>query len=117
MLPRKHRLPLRRELARVKKEGRLWPSPLFGLAVVPQKVTGPSRFGFIISSRVAKKAVDRNKARRLAQAAVAELLLQLPDGLDLVLLAKKPLVVAEFPEVLTALKKVCHQAGLLRRES
>lgn len=109
MLPKQHRLPLRIELRRVKKEGRLFQGKLFGLLLAPSP-KAQTRFAFIISTKVHKKAVKRNRAKRLLAAALRELLPQMKSGSDGVFLAKKSLVEADFKqikqEVILLLKKV-----------
>ncbi|MCJ7829595.1 ribonuclease P protein component [Patescibacteria group bacterium] len=109
MLPKQHRLPLRTELRRVKKEGQLFQSKLFGLLLSPSQET-QTRFAFIISTKVHKKAVKRNHARRLLSEAIRELLPQMKPGFDGVFLAKKSLIESDFKqikqEMILLLKKV-----------
>ena len=76
MLPKQHRLPLRIELRRVKKEGRLFQGKLFGLLLAPSP-KAQTRFAFIISTKVHKKAVKRNRAKRLLASVLKELLPQI----------------------------------------
>ncbi|MCX6724556.1 MAG: ribonuclease P protein component [Candidatus Shapirobacteria bacterium] len=102
MLPKQHRLPLRTELRRVKKEGRFFQGKLFGLLISHQPLAMShqlSRFAFIISTKVHKKAVRRNHARRLLSEAIKEFLPQIKPGFNVVFLAKKSLIEADFNEI------------------
>lgn len=98
MLPQPHRLPLRTELRQVKKEGRLFQSKLFGLLLSPS-TKNQTRFAFIISTKVHKKAVKRNRAKRLLTSVLKELLPQIKPGFNGVFLAKKTLIEADFKEI------------------
>jgi ribonuclease P protein component len=92
MLPRPNRLP-----------GHLVPfllnskttfhSSLFGLKVSKSSNSSGSspRLGFIVSTKIAKKAVDRNKIKRLLRESVRPHLKTLKPNTDLLFLAKHPL--------------------------
>lgn len=115
MLPRQFRLPLKTELVRIKKEGRLFQGRLFSLLVSQQTTEvgdQPSRFGFIISTKVHKKAVKRNRARRLLAEAIQGLLPQIRAHFDVVFLAKKTLIGQELGVVKKEVTQVFRQAGL-----
>lgn len=90
MLPRKHRLP-RFELVRVKNQGRLIPGKLFSLLKTSNQV-GASRFGFIVSKKISKKAVERNRIRRLLFEAVQAVLPRIKEKADFVFLVKKAIL-------------------------
>lgn len=98
MLPQSHRLPLRTELRQVKKEGQLFQGKLFGLLLSPSPKT-QTRFAFIISTKVHKKAVKRNHAKRLLSSILKELLPQIKPGFNGVFLAKKPLIDAAYSQI------------------
>ena len=113
MLPKQYRLPLRTELKRIKKEGKLFQGRLFGLLISHQPLAispQPSRFAFIISTKIHKKAVKRNRAKRLLAAALTEFLPQLRSGSDGVFLAKKTLIEANFSQIK-------QEVGLLLKET
>lgn len=97
MLPEKNRLPLSSELERVKGQGQVFQGKFFGLIVAPGKET--PRFGFIISTKVAKKASQRNRAKRILREAVRGNLGLLPRAVDGVFLAKKKIIGRPFFEV------------------
>jgi len=113
MLSKKYRLPLRTELKRVKKEGTLVQGRLFSLLVSQSKKTHPSRFGFIISSKIHKKAVRRNQAKRLLSEAIFDLSPKIKPGFDVVFLAKKKIIEADLEEIKKEVKKLFVKAGMV----
>ncbi len=115
MLPKQYRLPLRTELVRIQKEGKLFQGRLFSLLVAPQSANKPSRFGFIISSKIHKKAVKRNRARRLLIEAIQFLLFRIKPGFDTVFLAKKAIIGPELEEIKRETKDLFQEASLLKR--
>jgi len=115
MLPSKHRLPLRTELHQVKEKGVLIQGRLFSLILTHQggKIRQASRFGFIISTKVHKKAVKRNRAKRLLGEAIQELLPKMKSDFNVVFLAKKRLIEAPPATIKIELKKLFTQAGII----
>ena len=109
MLPKKYRLPLKTEFNRLKKEGKLFQGKLFGLLLTSQNGRDLFRTAFVISNKIHKKAVKRNKARRLINEIIYELLPKIKKGFDGVFLAKKSIIKADYKqikkEMLTVLKK------------
>lgn len=114
MLPKQHRLPLRKELNRVKKEGRMFSDWLFGLLLARQPQAGPTRFGMIVSNKIHRKAVKRNRIRRLLSEAIQLSLPQVKPGFDGVFLVKKKIVNQKFDQVKLAVKRVFQKADLLQ---
>jgi ribonuclease P protein component len=115
MLASKYRLPLRTELNRIRQEGKLVQGRLFSFQVSLTKSNQPSRFGFIISSKIDKRAVRRNRAKRLLGEAINQLIPQIKPGYEVVVLAKKKLVEADFPEIERECLKLLQKAGMRRQ--
>lgn len=83
-LKRAFRLRKSSEFLRVRQQGRSFTSRLLILAYVANE-SETTRFGFVVSKRVSKHAVERNYIKRLLSEAVRPLLPRLPGGLDIVL--------------------------------
>lgn len=118
MLPRKHRLPLRTDLVRVQEEGKLFQGRLFSLLVSSQSSAlrpQPSRFAFIISTKIHKRAAKRNQARRLLIEAIRSLLPKIKPGFDCVFLAKKAIIGKELIEIKKETEKLFQKAHLIKR--
>ena len=83
-------------------------SPFFGLKIAPSNHPAP-RIGFIVSSKIAKRAVDRNQLKRLLRQALYPHLKNLKPQHHLIFLAKHPLKTLTLkqlqPHLLTILKK------------
>jgi ribonuclease P protein component len=101
-----------REFERVRREGRSWGTPLLVLNAAANGKEG-IRCGFITGKKVGN-AVHRNRARRLMKEAVRHRLPALPQGWDLVWIARAPLVEAEYAAVVTAVDDALRRARLLK---
>ena len=92
MLASKYRLKKRMNFARAEIDGRLTQSRSFGVEIYNRKDDNNSRFGFIISTRISKKAVTRNKIKRIISDYLRLNLSKIQTGLDVVFLIK-PLII------------------------
>jgi ribonuclease P protein component len=90
-LKRELRLRKNNDFQRVRQQGRSIASRLLILAWTPNNVA-QLRVGFVISKRISKRAVERNYVKRLLGEAVRPLLTDIPDGWDLVLSARQPIL-------------------------
>ena len=117
MLPKKHRLSLRTELKIVKKDGRLYRGEFFSLLLSQQAEEGSlSRFAFIVSKKIHRKAVGRNRIRRLLTASVSNLLPDLKPGFDGVFLVKREILNKKLPEINGEVTRVFTKANLLEEK-
>ena len=112
MLPKKYRLHDYQEVEKVKKEGKLYQSPLFGILVFKKDDQTTSRFSFIISTKISKKATERNRAKRVLSEAVRGLLPKVKPGFDAVFLGKKSLIGKNKKEIETEIEMVFRKSGL-----
>jgi len=115
MLASKYRLPLRTELNRIRQEGKLVQGKLFSFQMCLTKSIQPSRFGFIISSKIDKKAVRRNRAKRLLSEAIAKLNPQLRPGYEVVVLAKKKIIEADYQAIEKEFIELLKRAGIVKQ--
>lgn len=117
MLPKQNRLPLRTDLVRVQEKGELFQGRLFSLLVsksAGQQVSKqPSRFGFIISTKIHKRATKRNRSRRLLIEAIRGLSSKIKPGFDCVFLAKKAIVGKELGEIKGEVERLFKKGKLL----
>jgi len=112
VLPKSHRLPLKSEFGRIKKEGRIINGPFFGL-LVAKNHQNQSRFGLVVSTNVDKRSVVRHRIKRLLSEAVRVILNRIEPGWDFVFLGKKGAEGKSFKEVQKAVEFCLKQAGLL----
>jgi len=72
MLSKINRLSSNREFQNIYRKGRSNTSPYFSVTVLPNRL-GINRFGIVVSKKVAKKAVDRNRIKRQSREIIANL--------------------------------------------
>jgi len=97
MLPKTQRLKKTKDFALMATKGRSIFGPLATLRVrleARELKSAQSKIGFIVSTKIFKRAVKRNLAKRRFRSAVRELLPQIPTGYHLLFVLK--------PETLTA---------------
>ena len=92
MLSSKHRLKKKINFARIEIDGKLIQSRSFGMGIYDRKDDEPSCFGFIISTKISKKAVTRNKIKRIISEVLRKNLTKLKNGLDVLFLIKPAVV-------------------------
>lgn len=89
MLANVNRLTGQKNIERVKKEGKLFQRKLFGISVLKRKDKGPSRFVFVVSTKINKNANQRNRIKRAMRESVRYSMTQTKKGYDVMFLAKK----------------------------
>ena len=87
-------------------------SRLLILAWVPNDVAR-LRIGFVVSKRIAKRAVDRNYLKRLLSEAMRATLPRLPGGLDIVVSARQQASSADLRTLEQDMLTLLRQAQLL----
>ena len=93
-LKRALRLRKSSEFQQVRREGRRITSRLLVLMWAPNPAAH-LRVGFVVSKRVSKRAVDRNRLKRLLSEAIKPYLAELPHEWDIVLSAKQDMLTAD----------------------
>ena len=106
MLPKENRLTDDYDFRRVKRLGKSYHCPLFKLSVARRKTVGSSRFGFVISKKIDKRAVVRNRIKRLLRQAVRENLEKIPEGFDIVFVVRPNIVGKSYEEINIEFNKV-----------
>ncbi len=88
MLNSKNRLKKKINFARIEIDGVMHQSRSFGMGVYNRKDDEPSHFGFIISTKISKKAVIRNRIKRIMSEVIRKNLKNLKNGYDILFLIK-----------------------------
>lgn len=88
MVSKEYRLSGKKNFDQIFKEGKIVQSESFGLSFLNRGDTEVSRFGFIVSTKVSKLAVQRNRVKRALSEAVRFLTSKLEKGYNVVFLAK-----------------------------
>jgi ribonuclease P protein component len=104
MLASKFRLTGSNSYRKVESEGQVFQSANFGLAYIKRGDSDPSRFGFVVSTKIAKDAVDRNRIKRVMSEAVRISSIDLEPGFDVVFLAKTTITRVSTSEIMKEVK-------------
>jgi ribonuclease P protein component len=88
MLASKYRLKKKINFARIEIDGKMLQSKSFGMGMYNREDTDPSRFGFIISTKISKKAVIRNRIKRTMSETVRKSIQKIVPGYDVLFLIK-----------------------------
>jgi ribonuclease P protein component len=109
------RLRPRGEFERIRQNGRSWPHRFFILIVLPQpdRSTVPPRIGIAAGKKLGG-AVTRNRYKRLLRAAVRQVYVNIPNGVDVILIARAPIADASVAQLATALVETLQRAGAWR---
>ena len=114
MLAREYRLTKEGEFELVKTKGKRLDTPLFTLLFLRRAAKGFPRFGFIVSTKISKKASIRNKVKRALREGVRHNIVCIKKGYDCVFLAKKPLAREYTQQIIAEVRKALSRAKLLK---
>jgi ribonuclease P protein component len=114
MLAKKHRLTRSENFKKVEKEGVVLQTPDFGVAYIDRKDEEPSRFGFVVSTKIAKGATDRNRIRRAMSEAVRITALEVRSGLDVIFLAKTSIVKSPTDKIMRDVKNILKEEVFIK---
>jgi len=112
MLPKENRLKKKKDFDQVFKQGKSFKEDFLFLKTKKNKLKEP-RFGFIVSTKISKKAVVRNKIKRRLREIAKGSLVRLRPGLDVVLVAQKGIEEKEFAEIKEVCEKLFRKANIL----
>jgi len=115
MFSQENRLDLRREFPNLKEKGELVPHSFFGLLCLKTKKNLGVRFAFLISTKVSKKAVLRNRLKRKLSAVVEKKLSRVCPGTEAVFLLKGRALEASSAQLARAVDDIFLKAGILKK--
>jgi len=103
----------RKEFEEVLRDGVMHQSPLFGMLVLKKDGKDLTRFGLIVSKKIDKRAVVRNRIRRVVLESVRLSLDKIKNGYLVVFLTKKKLIGLGVKEVKKEVDFGLRKMGLL----
>lgn len=112
-MKRANRLTRSIDFQRVRRLGKSFAHPLLILITAPNELP-LTRIGISVS-RAVGGAVARNRVKRRLRACLDENLAGLPSGWDLVLVARRPLLAAEYTQICSAVFTLLRRAGLVEK--
>ncbi len=114
-MDRRYRLRGSTNFKRVRQEGIACAHPLFVL-IYRSTATEQVRIG-ISAGRSIGNAVQRNRAKRRLRAAIQPFLKQIREGTEIVILARKPILQAEFARITKAMANILEEQHLIDKLS
>lgn len=114
MLAKKFKLTGTKDFARVQNTGKVFQSINFGIAYVERNDTDPSKFGFIVSTKISKEAVNRNRCKRAMSEAVRINSVNLKPGFDVVFLAKISISRISTADIMKEVDISLRKSGLIK---
>lgn len=113
-LPKSFCLKKGRDFESVKEKGRLFSSSSFSLLVLKDQRLPNSLFGFIISKKVSRKAVVRNRIRRRIAAILSLMRRRIKPGYKIVFLVKSGVLDQSFPRLTKEVEEVLRESQILK---
>lgn len=105
------------EITLVREDGHLFFGRLFGLLVLDLADGKLSRFAFIVSTKVDKRAVKRSQAKRRLRQAVNQLLPKIKKSQIVLVLAKKNILGSDLAMIQKEMEKILIKAQCLKSSS
>lgn len=113
MLALVNRISKTEDFDRVREEGELFQSTSFAISVLDKGDKKEPRFGFIVSTKISKKATLRNRAKRAIREAVRHEISYVKKGMDVVFLAKMEVLGKTTDEISREVKALLREARLI----
>jgi ribonuclease P protein component len=108
---RRFRLTKKTDFKRVRLQGKSFAHPLIVLILLPSSIA-ETRFA-VTAGRSLGNAIQRNRAKRLIRAAIASYLEHIPPSWYGILIARKPMGMANFVDTQSALAILLRRAKLI----
>lgn len=98
MFNQKNRLRKTKEIEKTFKNGKSFYNDILGFKVLKNDLE-ESRFCIVVSAKVSKRAVDRNKIKRRIRSIIIKKLKQIKKGFDVIVIVNKNIVDLNFSEL------------------
>jgi ribonuclease P protein component len=112
MLERKARITSRKDFSKLFKAAKNFSTPTLLIKIRKTGSVTPSRFAFVVSTKVSKSAVVRNRIKRQLRAVVRTIRPQLISGLEVIFIAKPTSDTQTYTQLLGTTRDVCKKADL-----
>lgn len=113
MLRRKYKLKKEKDFQKVFNEGKSYYSNFIGLKLINNKLDF-NRFAIIISRKVSKKAVERNKIKRRIEEIIRLNFFNFKKSFDVIIITKKDILSLSYSEIEGNLMDLFKKAGFLK---
>ena len=113
MLARKKLIDLRAEFPRIRKEGKIYDTPLFGMVISYSATSKTPQWAFIVSKKVSLKSVVRHEIKRKLSDSISIFLPNLNKSVQLTFLAKQKLIESTKDEIKKEMESVLRRSRLI----
>lgn len=116
MIAKEYRLAGTYYIDRAKSQGKIFQFPDFGLCVFLRRGEDDgklTKFAFVVSTKVSKHAVDRNRIKRVLNETVRYETQHLRTGYDVVFLTKKSITTRPTDKIMYDIKQALRTAHLM----
>ncbi len=117
MLARDYSLKGKKNFERVEKEGKMIQSDSFGVAYLKRDDEEFSHFGIIVSTKISKLSVQRNRIKRAISEALRYGMTELKPGFDVVFLAKLPIVKKPTDQIMREVRETLFSSPLGKQKN
>ncbi|MFH1841249.1 MAG: ribonuclease P protein component [Candidatus Nealsonbacteria bacterium] len=114
MLPKENRLKKKKDFEKIFKKGKGFKESFLFLKILKNNLK-ISRFGFVVSGKVSKKATVRNKTKRKLRETIRINLCRIKPGFDGIFLVNKGLEVKKSPEIKEIIDNLLKKAKLIKK--
>ncbi|HVF69104.1 MAG TPA: ribonuclease P protein component [Xanthomonadales bacterium] len=108
MLKKVYRLPAKQKF----KNSSFFKTPNFNLRISKNNLEN-SRFGFVVRKAVDRRAVARNRARRVLRSCIEEMIEKINSGHDMLFVLEKGIIGKDREEIFREVKKLLTEKKLL----
>lgn len=115
MLANRNRLLKEVDFKRIREKGKLYQSDNFGVSVLFRKDKKPPRFGFVVSTKVSKRATQRNRIKRALSEAVRQNVTRMKSGYDVIFLPKKSIETMSIENIMAETKKFIFDSNFYKK--
>lgn len=112
-LASKYNLKGKKNFNEILTKGKMSQSDSFGIASLPNNNPEHSCFGFVISTKISKHAVLRNRIKRALSESVRFVMAEIKPGYNIVFLAKSLSLKKSTPELMAEVRPALEKAKLL----
>ena len=112
MLPKQHRLTKRKDFEKIWKKGKSFFLKELGFKILKNNLDH-SKFGFIVSTKIAKKAVIRNKIKRRLREIIHKRLSQIKSSFDCIIVTRPGIEKLNYQEMEEKMEGILRKTGLI----
>lgn len=113
MLPKVNRLTKKEDFIEVKSKGKKIQSNSFAFAYLAKNEVNASRFGFVVSTKISKRAVDRNRVKRVLRNILKDKLTVIENGFDGVFLVKQSILKVDSSNLAREVEQILFKTGIV----